>query len=110
MADQRLVIHQMQKQIEFLTAQAAQFRLMMGVLVKRLGEQQSISDADFAAMAKEGYHFVMRPVPGKTLDDGTITPDFLELTVVSGEDVKTFRAEAPRIVAPEPAGLILPRQ
>lgn len=52
MADQRLVIHQLQRQLEFLTAQAAQFRLLMGVLVKRLGEKQTISDADFQAMAR----------------------------------------------------------
>ncbi len=106
MADQRLVIHQLQRQLEFLTAQAAQFRLLMGVLVKRLGEKQTISDADFQAMAKEGAHFVMRPVPGKRLDDGTATPDALELIVVSGEDVKTMHEEAPRIVAPEPSLIV----
>lgn len=91
------VNERLRDQLTFMQAQVTQFRLIVGVLVHRLGAKQSICEADFEAMRSVDAMLTMTPKPAP---DGNPAHDALEIEVVTGEEAKRRQAEAPRIVAP----------
>jgi hypothetical protein len=93
---------------QFLYAQVAQYRGIVGLLVDRLGGEQSVADADLKSMADDGAVFTMGVKPGEAKEDGTRGPDTLTLRVLKGEAAKAVQTEAPRIVAPQQSSLIIP--
>jgi len=101
------VADRIKQQNGVLMAQSAQLRLILGVLVKRLGSKQAVSQVDFDAMAKEDVRLFFTAVPQPPDAEGRPVPDVLELEVLSGEEAKAREAAAPRIAPPEPPRLIV---
>ena len=90
----------LREEVEFLRAQNTQFRLIMGVLVHRLGGTAAVAQADFTAMQVGKLAFAMSQRAASVDEAGAAVPEALVLETLH-EDVFRERAKnAPRIVAP----------
>lgn len=97
----------LRQQMAFLEAQNQQFRLLMGVLVHRLGGSATVCDADFVAMREQHAEFLMEGKPGTIGENGIKAPDVCEMRLLTGEDAAKFREERARI-EPARSSLIVP--
>lgn len=98
----------LREQCAFLQAQNNQFRLIMGVLVHRLGGAATVSGADFAELQQVGADFHMTPKQGALTDDGKRLPDSVEMKVLTGDEAKKAREELQRRVEVSKPSLIIP--
>lgn len=101
------VNERLKMQINALQAQASQFRLILGVLVHRLGGDQSVSETDVKAMQELDARFRIEPKEGAVLPDGSKEPDVLRMRVLTGEEAKQLDEQASRIVQPEAPKLVV---
>lgn len=99
----------LRQQVTFLEAQNQQFRIMMGVLVHRLGGSAVVSEPDFVALREQHAEFLMEGKPGAVGDDGIKAPDVCEMRLLTGEDAAKFREERARIEPARPSLIVTGR-
>ena len=102
------VNERLQAQIQFLQAQNVQFRLILGVLTKRLGGCAEVSQADFEQMKIENISFAMTPKPGAVDESGVRSPGVVVLETLTEDAVKARMDAAPRIEPAQPKLIVAP--
>lgn len=102
------VNERLRMQLEFTQAQAAQFRVMLGMLVHKLGDTVVIGDSDLAELNNAEALLTFKDLPD---EEGQQTHR-IKMEVLTGEAAKKYMDEnTPRIIAPEPeqeSNLIIP--
>jgi hypothetical protein len=87
-----------ERKIQFLTAQNLQSRVIMGVLVQKLGGEVVIKQSDFDEMQKINALFAMSSRPAPAITDAPPAPDELVLSVVTGDAAKALLEKQSRLV------------